>query len=206
MPDEAASNALAAISGHLHPGQWQKTKRAEENLRSFNKWYDSYKRWTNVCLQGIQMDDSMRWDMIIAAGGEDLHNFIKEANIVTEKQDGQRDILYAARQEAVLPDANGAGGRPEVPEQPHVPEIPEITPTAFQAGLQMIRDTISKHLNPIMQRAILMTEMPPSDYDDWRTWGLALKEQSQRCEWGPKYTWEVAALDALLYQCPDEHW
>ena len=57
-----------------------------------------------------------------------------------------------------------------------------------------------------MQRAILMMEMPPSDYDDWRTWGLALKEQSQRCEWGPKYSWEVAALDALLYQCPDDHW
>ena len=83
MPDQAANNALAAISGHLHPGAWQKTERAEENLRSFNEWYESYKRWTNVCLRGIDMDESMKWDMLIAAGGKDLHNFIKEANIVT---------------------------------------------------------------------------------------------------------------------------
>ena len=92
MPDQAAKNLLAAISGHLHPSQWQKTERAEEYLRSFNKWYDSYKGWTNVCLRGIDMDDSMRWDMIIAAGGEDLHNIIKEANIVTEKQEGRQEI------------------------------------------------------------------------------------------------------------------
>ena len=87
-----------------------------------------------------------------------------------------------------------------------MPGIPLVLPSEFQAGLKLIRDTISKHSNPIIQRAILMTEMPPSNYDDWRTWGLALKEQSQRCKWGPNYTWEVAALDALLYQCPDDHW
>ena len=62
----------------------------------------------------------------------------------------------------------------------------------------MIKDTIAKYMNPIMQRAILMTEMPASNYNDWRTWGLALKEQSQQCAWGKDYTWEVAALDALL--------
>ena len=48
--------------------------------------------------------------------------------------------------------------------------------------------------------------MPASNYDDWRTWGLRLKEQSKRCLWGKDYTWEVAALDALLHQCPDDHW
>ena len=48
--------------------------------------------------------------MIIAAGGKDLHNFIKEANIVTEKQEGRQEVRYQARQEAVQPDANGAGG------------------------------------------------------------------------------------------------
>ena len=149
------------------------------------------------------MDEPMKWD----TAGKDLHNFIKEAGIVTAKQEGRREVQYQARQEAVQPDESGNGGRPAVPEQPHVPGIPEINPTTFEPlGIQMTRDIITKHSNPIMQCAILMTEMPSTNYDDWRTWGLALKEQSQRCEWGPKYTWEVAALDALLYQCPDDHW
>ena len=90
--------------------------------------------------------------------------------------------------------------------QPHVPGVASVTPTTMDAGLKMIWDTITKHSNLIMQRAILMTEMSPSDYDDWRTWGLTQKEQSQRCAWGAKYTWGVAALDALLYQCPDQTW
>ena len=81
-----------------------------------------------------------------------------------------------------------------------------VTPHTMDDGLKLIRDCITKHLNPIMQRAILITKMPPTDYDDWRTWGLALKEQSQRCGWGPRYTWKVATLDALLYQCPDPMW
>ena len=153
------------------------------------------------------MDESMKWDMLIATAGKDLHNFIKEAGVVTAKIEGRREIRYAARQEAVQPDENGQGGRPAVPEQPHVPAVPEVLPTTFEPnGIQLIRDTITKHSNPIWQRAILMTEMPSTNYDDWRTWRLALKEQSQRCEWGPSYTWEVAALDALLYQCPDDHW
>ena len=57
-----------------------------------------------------------------------------------------------------------------------------------------------------MQRCILMTEMPASNYDSWSTWGLALKEQAKRCMYGTKYTWEETALDTPLYQCPDAHW
>ena len=96
--------------------------------------------------------------------------------------------------------------RPFVPEQPYVPPVIASTPTVWETGLQMIRNTIKKYANDIMQRNTLMTEMPASNYDSWRIWGLRLKEQSQRCRWGAEYTWEVAALDALMYQCPDPHW
>ena len=206
MAGQAANNALAQISGHLHPGKWEKTERAEENLRSFNKWYESYKRWTNICLRGIQMDDSMRWDMLIATAGDHLHDIIKEASIETETVEAQDEIPYAAAQDPVPPDENGEGGRDGVPVQHHVPRREGVTPHTMDEGLVKIRDTITKHSNPIMQRSILMTKTPPSDYDDWRTWGLALKEQAQRCGYGPSYTWEVAALDALLFQCPDPMW
>ena len=64
----------------------------DNKLPEVNKWYDSYKRWTNVCLRGIVMDDSMKWDMLIAAGGEDLHNFMKEAGIMTEKSRTRSDM------------------------------------------------------------------------------------------------------------------
>ena len=102
MSDQAANSALAAISAQLHPGKWTKAERAEENLHQFNKWFQAYKRWTNVCLRGITMDDSMKWDVLLAAGGEDLDNVMKEAGIITE-----------ARKKV-----------PEVPYRPYRPEIP----------------------------------------------------------------------------------
>ena len=91
-------------------------------------------------------------------------------------------------------------------EQPFVPAVIGSTPTVCEVGLQMICNTITKYGNDIMQHNTLMTGMPASNYDSWRIWGLRLKEQSKRCKWGAAYTWEVAALDALLYQCPDPHW
>ena len=116
------------------------------------------------------MDDSMKWDMLVAAAGNDLHDIMLESGIVTELRQAANEIPYA-------------------PYQPLVPEVP-----AGEDG------------NDITQRNTLMTGMPASNFDSWRIWGLQLKEQSQRCKWGAEYTWEVAALDALLYQCPDPHW
>ena len=170
MAGQAANQALAAISVNLHPGNWEKTEHADENLRSFNQWFEKYRRWTNVCLRGVPMDDSMKWDMLVAAAGNDLHDIMLESGIVTELRQAANEIPYA-------------------PYQPLVPEVP-----AGEDG------------NDITQRNTLMTGMPASNFDSWRIWGLQLKEQSQRCKWGAEYTWEVAALDALLYQCPDPHW
>ena len=75
MANQAANNALMAISANLHPGNWDKCEEADENLRSFNQWFDKYLRWTNVCLRGVEMDDSMKWDMLVAAAGNDLAYF-----------------------------------------------------------------------------------------------------------------------------------
>ena len=144
----AANNALAQISGHLHPGQWKKTERAEENLRSFNKWYEAYRRWTNICLRGIQMDDTMRWDMLIATAGDHLHDIIKEAGIATETVEPRNEIPYAPAKEPVPADENGEGGQVGVPMQPHVPAVDGVTPHTMEDGLKMIRDCITKHSDP----------------------------------------------------------
>ena len=32
-----------------------------------------------------------------------------------------------------------------------------------------------------------------------------MQEQAKRCDWNG-YGWEKAALDALIYQCPDKSW
>ena len=77
---QATNNALAAISANLHPGNWVKTDRAEENIRSFNQWFEQYKRWTNVCIRGVPLDDSIKWDILIAAGGPNLHDVMGESN------------------------------------------------------------------------------------------------------------------------------
>ena len=122
-----------------------------------------------------------------------------EAGIVTVLRDARNEIPYAAAVEGV---AAGPEGDPPaqdpVPEQPFVPAVLASTPTVWETGLQMIRNTITKYGNEIMQRNTLMTGMPSTNYDSWRTWGLRLKEQPKRCKWGADYTWEVAALVAIV--------
>ena len=105
MAGQAANQALATISVNLHPGNWEKTEHTDENLRSFNQWFEKYRRWTNVCLRGVPMDDSMKWDMLVAAAGNDLHDIMLESGIVTELRQAANEIPYA-------------------PYQPLVPEVP----------------------------------------------------------------------------------
>ena len=51
-----------------------------------------------------------------------------------------------------------------------------------------------------------MRKMPASNYPDWKKWTQEIAEQAKRCTLGIHYTWKEAALDALLYQCPDKTW
>ena len=69
----------------------------------------------------------------------------------------------------------------------------------------MIRANIWEYLNGIMKRSILMTKMPSTDHADWIKWANELTDQAKRINWA-NYDWKEAALDALLYQCPDAVW
>ena len=92
----------------------------------------------------------MKWDVLLAAG-EDLDNVMKEAGIVTEVQQKVPEVPYRSYRPEIPRGANGdPPGQEEQQEQQHVPEVPELVPTPWEEGLKMIRDTISKFLNPIM--------------------------------------------------------
>ena len=86
-----------------------------------------------------------------------------------------------------------------------VPEIPAVIPTPLEEGIEMIRANIWEYLNGIMKRSILMTKMPSTDHADWIKWANKLTDQAKRINWA-NYDWKEAALDALLYQCPDAMW
>ena len=79
------------------------------------------------------------------------------------------------------------------------------TPTNWEEGIAAIKAAIGKYSNEVMARYKLMFQMPASDYADWRKWSQELLEQAKRCKW-EEYLAEQAALDALLYQCPNQQW
>ena len=82
---------------------------------------------------------------------------------------------------------------------------PETPATTWDEGIKMIRNAISKYSNQVMARYKLMFEMPATDHTDYRKWCDELLEQAKRCQW-EEYGAEQAALDALLYQCPNQSW
>ena len=71
--------------------------------------------------------------------------------------------------------------------------------------METARTAIKRHTSQTEARHHLFTEMPASNYTDWRKWGQELCEQAERCDW-TDYSWEKVALDALIYQCPDKAW
>ena len=161
MAGAAAQMAMAAISANLHPGGWTKGEGTEENLRSFNQWFESYERWTNVCMKGMNLDITQKWDMFVATGGTDLHDIVKEAGIIMIQRE---QVQFRAAVEY-----RAAGVNNDPPERQAEDEIPAQDPivaTEWQAGLKLIRAVINKYGNPIGQRHLLMTGMPASDYSD----------------------------------------
>ena len=80
MADAAAQNAMALIGANLHPGGWTKGESHKENLRTFNKWFKAYCRYTNVCLRSVNIDNTQKWDLFAATGGEDLCDAMDEAS------------------------------------------------------------------------------------------------------------------------------
>ena len=80
-----------------------------------------------------------------------------------------------------------------------------VTATSWADGIEAIKKAIGKYSNSVMDRYKLMFKMPATDYEDWRKWGQELLEQAKRCKY-EDHTAEKAALDALLYQCPNQQW
>ena len=208
MAEAAAQNAMALIGANLHPGGWKKVESHEENLRTFNKWFKAYGRYTNACLCGVNIDDRQKWDIFAATGGDGVYDAMEEAGIVTIQRDEEDEV-----QEVPHVPYRPAGANGEPPEQQEVayvpgrPRVEAIVPTPFLEGIELIRAVIGKYSNLIMQRKILMTGMPASNYSDWKKWGQMLIQQAERCNYDDgTYNSKVAALDALLFQCLDAEW
>lgn len=81
-----AQAALAAIAAHINPGPWTKSDTSEENLRMYDLWYESYCKWADVCMSGLNLSDSQKWAMLVATGGTHLHVVVKEAEIEMRMQ------------------------------------------------------------------------------------------------------------------------
>ena len=175
-----AQNAIAAAG---NPGPWTKSLDANENLTSFDRYIRLFRRWTSVA--GVDnFTDKQMWDLLIITGGPDMEDLIQfQSGIETRQRDRVAGVVGP----------------------PAVPEIPRITPSTWDEGMALARAAINRHTNQTEARHFLWTEMPASKYSDWRKWGQELEEQAKRCDWN-EYGWEKAALDALIYQCPDKTW
>ena len=130
-----------------------KGESSEDSLKKFDRWIESYIRWTNLCLINAQpLAMPRQWDLLISTGGHDLHNIIKEAQVIITQADRVDTIPYRPAQPAV-PAAAGNAAVEAIPEQLPVPEVPAVMPTTPES-----------------------------------------------------YGWKEAALNTLIYQCPDNVW
>ena len=114
----------------------------------------------------------------MATRGTELHDIIKEAGIITYKKDKVNGVLCQAFRAAVV----GPNPQLEFTEILPSPEQPEVIPTPMEEGYKMIWTIIRKYSNSIMQRSILMTQMPASEYSDRRKWANEHKEQARRID------------------------
>ena len=52
-----ANPALSAVAANLNPGKWEKDLLPDEQLKSFTKYAEDFRAWTNICeLDNIRMD------------------------------------------------------------------------------------------------------------------------------------------------------
>ena len=192
---------IATLAGQLNPGKWTRDPASpEENLRTFNEWVEEFDRWIDIC--DMQLSEKQRWALMISTGKEDLKDLLlHQAGVQIKQQDFIQAVPY---QPAIIagPNGNDPTGRAEIQE---VIGQEALVLTGWREGLELCRRAISKYSNQITARHRLFTMMPASNYSDWRKWVTELLEQAKRCRWD-NYGAEAAALDALLYQCPDAGW
>ena len=196
---------MAAIAASLNPGGWEKDPSPEGNLKNFDDYIDKFDRWLDVC--DMQLTIRQKWGLLIATGGTHMKDLVIHQAAVEVRQIPEVQAVQAVQGVVGVP-AGPQGNPPAVQAVQAVAEVigqPAVNPTPWEAGLVLIRAAISKYANQITARKKLFSEMPHTDYSDWRKWTQELLEQAKRCIW-TNYGPEQAALDALLYQCPDEGW
>ena len=100
-----AQSALAQIAANIHPGKWTKGESSLESLCMFHLWIDTYNQWTNICLMGVVLNDTQKWDLLV----------IKMAGIITFHKDSvlevfsRRTVQPATRGTGATADSAGAG-------------------------------------------------------------------------------------------------
>ena len=166
------AGALATIAANLSPGEWTKTNSDEENGCSFDKWIRKYERWESIACGALNHTPAQRWNLLLATCGSDLEDIIVHQAKVTIKHvpridpvEPQEEIPFLAAN----PDT-GAGGQAFRAGVARVIGRPEVQPTEWEAGIQMIRDSITKYSNDVICRKKLMFDMPAGNYSDWRKW------------------------------------
>lgn len=56
---------------------------SEDSLKKFDRWIEAYMRWTNLCLINTPaLARPCQWDLLISTGGQDLHDIIKEVQVI----------------------------------------------------------------------------------------------------------------------------
>ena len=80
-----------------------------------------------------------------------------------------------------------------------------VNPTPWEEGIRLCKEAIEQFCCEIVIRKTVFTDMPASNYTDWRKWVQELSEQAKQVDWNG-YGWEQATLDAILFQCPDPMW
>ena len=175
--------ALQAIAASINPGTWEKVASPEKNSKSFGKYMVKFNRWISVCGMAA-LTDKQKWDLLLATAGEDMEDMVVNQAGVEIRQVAQ---------------LNAAVGPPVVLA------VAAVVPTPFLQGIQLVKTAILRYSNQIMARSRLFTRMPASNYPDWTKWSQELLLQAKRCDW-EGYGAEQAALDALVYQCPDKGW
>ena len=200
------AGALATIAANLSPGEWLKTTSAEENGTSFDKWIRKYERWESIACGHLNHTISQRWNLLLATGGSDLEDIILyQAKIITKHQPRVDPVQDRQEIPHVPPNADGQNGQEYAAAIEPVIGRPEINPTPWDEGITLIRNTITKYSNHVMARKKLWFDMPAGNYSDWRKWAQELLLQAERCNWKDCNA-EQAALDAMLYQCPNQQW
>ena len=162
-----ANPALSAIAANINPGKWEKALLPVEQLKSFTKYAKHFHQWlTIVELDNMRMD--RKWNLFIATGGDNIEDLVVHQTAIEIRF--QEQVEYAAG-------------------PPIIQAVEAIVPTPWLEGIKMCKDAIRQFCSEIVTRKTLFTDMPASDYLDWRKWVQELSEQAKRVNWD-NYGWQ----------------